>query len=165
MPPGIDRYPYGNPDQGIEQGTSQITIVDASGNIASYTSSVETIFGSRHLIGGMVMNNQLTISPSSPTLAANQSPTADCPDGGRSIPHLLSRVPLASLVWNEPPARAVGLPHLSRRGITLVLERDPPLPWPFPLQQLTSDASPRHQNIGSGHRFDSKNRCWLAGGR
>ena len=37
-------YP-GNPDQGIEQGTSQITIVDASGNIASYTYSVETIFG------------------------------------------------------------------------------------------------------------------------
>ena len=48
--------------------------------------------------------------------------------GGRSIPHLLSRVLLASLVWNEPPARAVGLPHLSRRGTTLVLESDPPLP-------------------------------------
>ena len=37
LPPGIDRYPYGRSNRGIEQGTSQITIVDASGNIASYT--------------------------------------------------------------------------------------------------------------------------------
>ena len=70
--------------------------------------------------------------------------------GGRSIPHLLSRVLMASLAWNEPPARAVALPHLSRRRNTLVLEDDPPLPWPFRLEQLTSEATPRHQGIGSG---------------
>lgn len=175
LPLGIDRYPYGRPDQGIEQGTSQITIVDASGNIASYTSSVETIFGSRHLVGGMVMNNQLTdfafkpslggkpvanrrlpgrrpMSSMAPTLVfRNGEPVlALGSPGGRSIPHLLSRVLLASLVWNEPPARAVGLPHLSRRGTTLVLESDPPLPWPFPLQQLKSEANSRRQSIGSG---------------
>ena len=175
LPPGIDHFPYGRPDQGIEQGTSQITIVDASGNIASYTSSVETIFGSRHLVGGMVMNNQLTdfafkpslggkpvanrrlpgrrpMSSMAPTLVfRNGEPVlALGSPGGRSIPHLLSRVLLASLVWNEPPARAVGLPHLSRRGTTLVLESDPPLPWPFPLQQLKSATNPRRQSIGSG---------------
>ncbi|ABB35308.1 gamma-glutamyltransferase family protein [Synechococcus sp. CC9605] len=175
LPPGIDRYPYGRPDQDIEQGTSQITIVDASGNIASYTSSVETIFGSRHLIGGMVMNNQLTDFAFKPSLGgkpvanrrlpgrrpmSSMAPTlvfrkgepvlALGSPGGRSIPHLLSRVLLASLVWNDPPARAVGLPHLSRRGTTLVLESNPPLPWPFPLQQLKSEASPRLQSIGSG---------------
>ena len=175
LPPGISRYPHGRPDQGIEEGTSQITIVDASGNIASYTSSVETIFGSRHLVAGMVMNNQLTdfafkpshggkpvanrrlpgrrpMSSMAPTLVfRNGEPVlALGSPGGRSIPHLLSRVLLASLVWNEPPARAVGLPHLSPRGTTLVLESDPPLPWPFPLQQLTSEASLRRQSIGSG---------------
>ena len=69
--------------------------------------------------------------------------------GGRCIPHLLSRVLLASLIWNEPPARAVGLPHLSRRGTTLVLESDPPMPWPFPPQQLNSEANSRRQSIGS----------------
>jgi len=175
LPPGIDHFPYGRPDQGIEQGTSQITIVDASGNIASYTSSVETIFGSRHLVGGMVMNNQLTdfafkpsiggkpvanrrlpgrrpMSSMAPTLVfRNGEPVlALGSPGGRSIPHLLSRVLLASLTWNEPPARAVGLPHLSRRSTMLVLESDPPLPWPFPLQQLKSEARPRRQSIGSG---------------
>ena len=71
--------------------------------------------------------------------------------GGRSIPHLLSRVLLASLIWNEPPPRAVGLPHLSSRGLTLVLEQDPPLPWPLPLEQLQAgDESQRLQRIGSG---------------
>ena len=70
--------------------------------------------------------------------------------GGRSIPHLLSRVLLASLIWNEPLARAVGLPHLSRRGKMLVLESDPPMPWPSPLQQLKSEANSRRQSIGSG---------------
>ena len=62
----------------------------------------------------------------------------------------LGRVLLAALVWNEPPARAVGLPHLSRWGTTLVLESDPPLPWPFPLQQLKNKANSRRQSIGSG---------------
>ena len=175
LPPGIDRYPFGRPDRGIEQGTTQITIVDASGNIASYTSSVETIFGSRHLVAGMVMNNQLTdfafrpslggqpvanrrlpgrrpMSSMAPTLVfRNGQPVlALGSPGGRSIPHLLSRVLLASLVWDEPPARAVALPHLSRRGNTLVLEDAPPLPWPLPLEQLKTKATLRLQPIGSG---------------
>jgi gamma-glutamyltranspeptidase/glutathione hydrolase len=149
--------------------------VDARGNIASYTSSVETIFGSRHLVGGMVMNNQLTdfafkpslgdkpvanrrlpgrrpMSSMAPTLVfRNGEPVlALGSPGGRSIPHLLSRVLLASLAWNEPPARAVALPHLSGRGKALVLESDPPLPWPFPLEQLKGEASLRRQSIGSG---------------
>ena len=123
----------------------------------------------------MVMNNQLTdfafkpslggkpvanrrlpgrrpMSSMAPTLVfRNGEPVlALGSPGGRSIPHLLSRVLLAALVWNEPPARAVGLPHLSRRGTTLVLESDPPLPWPFPLQQLKSEANSRRQSIGSG---------------
>nr|WP_255599626.1 gamma-glutamyltransferase [Synechococcus sp. MU1643] len=182
LPPGIDRYPYGRPERGTEQGTSQITIVDVGGNIASYTSSVETIFGSRHLVGGMVMNNQLTdfafkpslggkpvanrrlpgrrpMSSMAPTLVfRNGEPVlALGSPGGRSIPHLISRVLLASLAWSEPPARAVALPHLSRRGATLVVESDPPLPWPFPLEQLTGEASLRRQSIGSGTALIQKN--------
>ncbi|WP_320674075.1 gamma-glutamyltransferase family protein [Prochlorococcus sp. MIT 1341] len=41
-------------------GTTHLVVVDADGNVASYTSSVENVFGSRHLSGGMVLNNQLT---------------------------------------------------------------------------------------------------------
>ena len=176
LPPGIKRHPHGRPNSGREQGTTQVTIVDGFGNIASYTSSVETVFGSRHLVAGMVMNNQLTdfafqpmiegqpvanrrlpgrrpMSSMAPTLVfrSGQPVLAVGSPGGRSIPHLLSRVLLASLIWNEPPPRAVGLPHLSSRGLTLVLEQDPPLPWPLPLEQLQAgDESQRLQRIGSG---------------
>ena len=175
LPPGIERYPYGRPDRGREQGTTQITIVDGSGNIATYTSSVETIFGSRHLVAGMVMNNQLTDFAFSPTRGgqpvanrrlpgrrpmSSMAPTlvfrngqpvlALGSPGGRSIPHLLSRVLLASLVWKEPAAQAVALPHLSRRGNTLVMEDNPPLPWPFPPELLASEGRLRRQPIGSG---------------
>ena len=31
-----------------------------------------------------------------------------------------------------------------------MLEKDPPLHWPFPLQQLTSEVNPRRQSIASG---------------
>ena len=176
LPAGINRYPFGRPKQGREQGTSQITIVDREGNIVVYTSSVETVFGSRHLVAGMVMNNQLTdfafepvlqgqpvanrrlpgrrpMSSMAPTLVLkNNAPVlALGSPGGRSIPHLLSRVLIASLIWNETPERAVALPHLSSRGRTLVLEKNPPLPWPIPLQALTTEhQSIRPQHIGSG---------------
>ncbi|KZR91223.1 gamma-glutamyltransferase family protein [Synechococcus sp. MIT S9508] len=176
LPAGIGRYPYGRPNQGREQGTTQVTIVDGFGNIASYTSSVETVFGSRHLVAGMVMNNQLTdfafqpmingqavanrrlpgrrpMSSMAPTLVFKQGQPvlALGSPGGRSIPHLLSRVLLASLIWNESPQQSVGLPHLSSRGQGLVLEQDPPIPWPLPLDQLqTSDHLARLQRVGSG---------------
>jgi len=176
LPSGLDRYPFGRPEQGREQGTTQITIVDAEGNIASATASVETVFGSRHLVAGMVMNNQLTDFAFRPTLkglpvanrrlpgrrpSSSMAPTlvfrhgqpvlALGSPGGRTIPHLLSRVLLASLIWNEPPERAVALPHVSNRNGGLVLEQDPPLPWPLPVEQLQADNQPvRLQRMGSG---------------
>ena len=176
LPPGTTHYPFGRPAPSREDGTTQITIVDASGNIAVYTSSVETIFGSRHLVAGMVMNNQLTDFAFVPTLQglpvanrrlpgrrpmSSMAPTlvfhrgrpvlALGSPGGRTIPHLLSRVLLASLIWNEPPQRAVGLPHLSNRRGVLVLESNPPLPWPLAIDDLTTtQQSARQQTIGSG---------------
>lgn len=40
--------------------TSQLSIIDAEGNIVSMTSSIETAFGSRIMVGGFLLNNQLT---------------------------------------------------------------------------------------------------------
>ena len=41
-------------------GTSHFTVVDRQGNVASMTTSVESIFGSGRMVGGFVLNNQLT---------------------------------------------------------------------------------------------------------
>ncbi len=176
LPPGLAAYPYALPEQSREQGTTHLAIVDGQGNLAAYTSSVETVFGSRHLVAGMVLNNQLTDFAFRPSIngqpVANRRRPGRRPvssmapmivfergqpllsvgsPGGRSIPHVLSRVLLASLIWREPPARAVGLPHLSRRRNGLVLEQDPPLPWPVALDQLTPGDQPiRRQRLGSG---------------
>ncbi|CRY92289.1 Gamma-glutamyltranspeptidase [Synechococcus sp. WH 8103] len=176
LPPGLAAYPYALPEQSREQGTTHLAIVDGEGNLAAYTSSVETVFGSRHLVAGMVLNNQLTDFAFRPSIngqpVANRRRPVRRPvssmapmivfergqpllsvgsPGGRSIPHVLSRVLLASLIWREPPARAVGLPHLSRRRNGLVLEQDPPLPWPVALDQLTPGDQPiRRQRLGSG---------------
>ena len=151
LPPGLSAYPNALPDQSREQGTTHLAIVDAQGNIAAYTSSVETVFGSRHLVAGMVLNNQLTdfafrpsingqpvanrrrpgrrpVSSMAPLIVFEQGQpllSVGSP-GGRSIPHILSRVLLASLVWREPPARAVGLPHLSARRAGFLVNRNHP---------------------------------------
>lgn len=52
--------PLGNAPQQPEHGTSQISIVDKYGNAASMTTTVESAFGSFHLVDGFLLNNQLT---------------------------------------------------------------------------------------------------------
>jgi gamma-glutamyltranspeptidase/glutathione hydrolase len=50
-----------------EHGTSQISIIDAQGNAASMTTTVESAFGSYHMVDGFILNNQLTDFSAEPT--------------------------------------------------------------------------------------------------
>ena len=188
LPPGVAQYPFAIPSTGGEQGTTHVSVVDRQGNIASYTSSVETVFGSRHLVAGMVMNNQLTdfsflpsidgrpvanrrrpgrrpMSSMAPVIVFqdDQPMLAAGTPGGRTIPHYLARVLVASLIWNLPPDQAVALPHLSMRRGSLVLERDAPLPWPVSPSELSDpDQTPRQQRFGSGTGLLQKiNNRWV----
>lgn len=43
-----------------EHGTSHISVVDSQGNAASFTTTVESAFGSFHMVDGFLLNNQLT---------------------------------------------------------------------------------------------------------
>jgi gamma-glutamyltranspeptidase / glutathione hydrolase len=52
--------PRGSRAEGPEHGTSHVSVVDRYGNAASFTTSVESSFGSFHLVDGFVLNNQLT---------------------------------------------------------------------------------------------------------
>lgn len=47
-------------DKTVEHGTTQFTIVDAYGNVASVTSTVESSMGSYHMVDGFLLSNQLT---------------------------------------------------------------------------------------------------------
>jgi gamma-glutamyltranspeptidase / glutathione hydrolase len=45
---------------GREHGTSHVSIIDSYGNAASFTTTIESPFGSFHMVDGFVLNNQLT---------------------------------------------------------------------------------------------------------
>lgn len=63
-------------------GTTHFVIVDAQGDVASMTTTVESIFGSGRMVGGFFLNNQLTDFSFSPTEADGQ-PAANAVAGGK----------------------------------------------------------------------------------
>lgn len=54
---------------GREHGTSHVSIIDSYGNAASFTTTVESPFGSFHMVDGFVLNNQLTDFAANPRAA------------------------------------------------------------------------------------------------
>ncbi|MGE0425953.1 MAG: gamma-glutamyltransferase [Reyranellaceae bacterium] len=43
-----------------EGGTSHMAIVDRDGNAVSFTTTIESVFGARRMVGGFLLNNELT---------------------------------------------------------------------------------------------------------
>jgi gamma-glutamyltranspeptidase/glutathione hydrolase len=44
----------------VERGTSHMTIVDRDGNAVAFTTTIEAPFGSEMMVGGFILNNELT---------------------------------------------------------------------------------------------------------
>ncbi len=61
--------------------TSHFSIVDASGGAVAMTTSVQGAFGSQLMVGGFILNNQLTDFDSVPTV--NGKPVANRIEGGK----------------------------------------------------------------------------------
>ncbi len=143
-------------------GTTHLVVVDMDGNVASYTSSVETVFGSRHLSGGMVLNNQLTdfsflsnvsgkavanrirpnkrpMSSMSPVIVfRNDRPVlAVGSPGGWLIPHYITNALIGALDLKLSPKEVVSQKLLSVRPDYTVLEK-------------SSELSKAHANIHKG---------------
>jgi gamma-glutamyltranspeptidase/glutathione hydrolase len=58
--PGDFGMPTDAAPPGREHGTSHVSIIDSYGNAASFTTTVESAFGSFHMVDGFILNNQLT---------------------------------------------------------------------------------------------------------
>src|SRR5690606_11975772 len=66
----LGRAPVGRPLTAVGEGagaysperasTSHVSVVDAQGNAVSLTASIENAFGSRRMVRGFLLNNQLT---------------------------------------------------------------------------------------------------------
>ena len=44
----------------VEHGTSHMTIVDREGNAVAFTTTIESSFGAQMMVGGFILNNELT---------------------------------------------------------------------------------------------------------
>ncbi|NQU71957.1 MAG: gamma-glutamyltransferase [Rhodospirillales bacterium] len=125
--------------------TSHLTVVDDDGNTVSMTTSVENIFGSRLMVGGFMLNNQLTDFSFRPEIdgrkvanrvqpgkrpRSSMSPTIvldgdgklvlalGSPGGSRIIGYV-ARALIATLDWRLGLADAFALPnHVNRNGPT-----------------------------------------------
>lgn len=131
-------------------GTTHFVVVDGWGDAVSMTASVESIFGSTRMAGGMILNNQLTDFARQPRdaeglLVANHvapgkrprssmSPTivldrdrnfyfaAGSPGGNSIIAYTLKTL-VGVLDWQLSPQEAVDLPNVVARGDTVRVEK------------------------------------------
>jgi len=138
-------------DNAIElPSTSHFSIVDQEGNAVSMTTSVENVFGSRLMVDGFILNNQLTdfsfnpigndgpvnnrIQPGkrprssmSPTMVlddgGNLQMVVGSPGGSRIIGFVASTI-VGVLDWNLDMQSAIDMPHHINRNGTLDLEKD-----------------------------------------
>ena len=123
-------------------GTSHLTIVDAEGNVASMTTTIEATFGSRIMVRGFLLNNQLTdfdFVPGGPNAIApgkrprsSMAPTivfagdgsvrlAVGSPGGPNIINYVAKSLVAMLDWGLDAQAAAAAPNFgSRNGPTLI---------------------------------------------
>ena len=131
-------------------GTTHFVVVDKDGNVVSLTASVESIFGSTRIAGGMFLNNQLTdfsfkAKDDNGDLIANRvaankrprssmSPTiildsngdflmATGSPGGSSIIAYNAKTIVGVLDWGLSPQQAIELPNLVARGGRVRIEK------------------------------------------
>jgi len=129
------------PPGDMESGTSHFSIVDARGDIVAMTTTIEAAFGSRIMVRGFLLNNQLTdfdfvpgganaVAPGkrprssmAPTIVfqGQQPVIALGSPGGSMIINYVAKALVGMLDWRVDVQSAVDLPNFgSRNGPTLV---------------------------------------------
>ena len=129
--------------------TTHLSIVDVEGNAVSLTSSIEAAFGSRIMVHGFLLNNQLTDfsfrpeeggRPVANRVEAGKRPLSSMAPtiiygldgrvagilgspGGSQIINYVAQTLIGLLAWNLAPAEAVALPHYGSRNGPTELER------------------------------------------
>lgn len=140
------------PVEGIGAGrsaTTHLSIVDADGNAVALTSSIEDAFGSRLMVNGFLLNNQLTDFAFRPEVSgrvvANRVEGGKRPSsamtptlifdpegrlyavlgspGGSRIIHYVARALVALIDGGLPPGDVVALAHAGSRNGPTELER------------------------------------------
>ena len=162
-PPGAARRSAGV--TAPEAGTSHFVAVDRAGNVASYTSTIESVFGSGLVVNGHFLNNELTDFTFAPETdgqpAANRveggkrprssmSPTiVYAPDGsirlaigaagGTTIIAQVAKAIIGVIDWRLSAQDAIALPQIMGLGDRVTLERGTRLEAMAPALQALGD--------------------------
>lgn len=139
--PAFDHALHGADDESLElPSTSHISIVDAAGNVASMTTTIENGFGSRLMVGGFLLNNELTdfsfrshregvpianrVEPGkrprssmAPTIVLKDGKpvlAVGSPGGSRIIGYVAQTI-IGVIDWGLDVQQAVSLPHAVNR--------------------------------------------------
>ncbi len=137
-------------DQSLElPSTSHFSIVDKQGNVISMTTTIENGFGSRLMVRGFLLNNELTDfsfvperggykvanrveggkrprSSMSPTIILKEGKPViaiGSPGGSRIIPYVANSI-IALIDWRMNIQQAIEMPHMVNRFGTYDLEKD-----------------------------------------
>ncbi|MBL8660271.1 MAG: gamma-glutamyltransferase [Rhodospirillales bacterium] len=111
LPPGAARRAAALPDEARNLSTTHISVVDAAGNVASMTNSIESPFGSRLMVRGFMLNNELTDFSFAPTTQTGEA-VANRPQPGKRPRS--SMAPTLVLDADGRPIFATGSPGGSR---------------------------------------------------
>ncbi len=135
-PPGAE--PRTAPGPVNEHGTTHFVAVDSDGNVATMTSTVESLFGSHLIANGYILNNELTDFSFAPEkdgrpvanrVEANKRPLSSMsptivygPDGkvilalgsagGKRIIMHVAKTLIGVLDWGLPVDQAIALPNI-----------------------------------------------------
>ena len=141
-PRGAETLALADPAPQEEHGTSHFVAIDRRGNAVSYTSTIESSFGSGLMVGGYYLNNELTDFDMNPVYdgrpannrvqggkrpRSSMSPTLVFgPDGklrlavgaagGVTIPAQVIRAVIGVIDWNLAPQDALALPVIFAPG-------------------------------------------------
>ena len=149
-----------------EHGTSHFVAIDRAGNAASYTSTIESIFGSGLVVGGYYLNNELTDFSLIPMrdgkkvanrVEAGKRPRSSMaptliygPDGrlraaigaagGATIIVQVAKAIVGMLDWGLSAQQAIALPTLFSPGDTVFVEKGSSLEAMIPALQALGHA-------------------------
>ncbi len=151
---GDSEHALGVPPEDETFGTTHLSIVDTQGNVAALTSSNESPFGTRMMVDGYIINNQLTDftftahlpdgseHPNAP--AAGKRPRSSMAPvivldrdgnvrlvigsrGGARIIGYVLKVLIGVLDWDMTLQQAIDLPNFLHRGVAFELEQGTPI--------------------------------------
>lgn len=154
LPPGFEDNKLETGNSPEQESTTHFVIVDKEGNIVSMTSTIENAFGSRLMVKGFLLNNELTDfsflpkkngqlvanrveagkrprSSMAPTIVFKVNPNGEQipylalgSPGGSRIINFVANALIRILEWNEHLQVAFDSPHIINRFGKMELEQD-----------------------------------------